>query len=211
MKKHTINEYTAAIIAKDEGTTYLKVLEEFNLTPTQFHKAVKQYAKKRTIDNTTDLQKITSILENPARTKELFNMGEEAIIEQYKKLMQGKIIKLYPGIFEHQKNLEFLSFTAIRENNPEMNIENRTNTIEVIQSLPSALKKYFKSIGLGAMMVHGLKNNERNSPIKVLKLFDIVYMNKTKNPSLFDPKTQNYINWEKYFKVQQHSLKQQIK
>ena len=185
--KPTVEDYISAILDRNRGISYPDVLVKYNITPTQFYRAVTRElsdfvritsGKKRQI-----LQQINS--EQDKITK-LFDMGEEFVNEQYDSIQQGRQSKFYEGTFRHPRNIESVVYHALTNKTQELSSQDRAEVISAIKSLLTTLSNYLYNIGLGGLMMHAFPKEERGSPLAVLKLFDRVYQQKTGDKSLFD-------------------------
>ena len=188
-RKPTINDYVYAILNRDNGDLYSDVLGRYDITADQFGGAV-----NRILENYVQLaaRELCPILEaiakNPERRKELFNMGEEFVKQQYDR-MYGKIpgetqTRFYKGTFFHSENIDTLVYYALTFHNRALTSTNRKKAVRGIKNLPHSLAKYLQHIKLAGLM-SAFEKGEKG-PWAVLEIFDKVYQRKVGDKSLFD-------------------------
>ncbi|PIN86428.1 hypothetical protein COV19_05080 [Candidatus Woesearchaeota archaeon CG10_big_fil_rev_8_21_14_0_10_44_13] len=188
----TIEDCIEAIIARDRGMPYPEVLKTFELTPNKFARTISMELGSYIALTSGERRKILEgIISDPERRRELFNMGEEFVKEQYDRI-QGRIHRekqshFYHGTHFHPKNVDALVYYALTSNNPSLSSNCRNVVIEGIKNLPLDLAKYFMKIGLRGLMSNEIAcRGKADSPLAILKIFDKVYRQKTGDASLFD-------------------------
>ena len=186
-RKISLDDRISAIIDRDSGIPYTEVLEKYDITPGQFFRAV-----RRDIGTLTELttgetkQTLQQISSNRDRERELFNMGEEFVKEQYCRVMEGAQACLYWGTFVHPENVNALVYHALTSKHLKLASNNRQTVVEGIKNLPFNLKDHFHSLGLNGLMIHAFEKGKQGSPLAVLEVFDRAYRRKTEDVSLFD-------------------------
>ena len=123
-RKPTIDDFIEAIIARDEGMPYPEVLETFELTPNQFARAAKEHGSFIHFIEGRGRKVLEALSSDPKRRRELFNMGEEFVKQQYDRI-QGKIPGEKQSIFHegtlvHPENINALVYYALRFHNQEL-------------------------------------------------------------------------------------------
>lgn len=170
-----------AVLDRDENIPYTKVLDTHNLNPKQFLYAVRDMRTFIPHVKEEIGSKLRQISDNLGRTRELFNMGEEFLREQYDRIIAEEQLRFYEGTLIHPRNREFLIYYALISNNPDL-ASKRRRVIQGIKSLPDNLERYLHSIRLKGIMT----KLGKNSPFAVMEIFDKVYQERTKDFSLFD-------------------------
>jgi hypothetical protein len=185
-KKPTLENKVNAILDRDEGIPYSKVLAVYDITPTQFHRAVQSIHSFIQSTAGTTRQALEKIASDAARKRELFRMGEEFIREQYEGMLEGRQGKFCDSTLLHPENVENLVYYALARNNPQLASKDRKEVVEGIKGISKDLARYLKSIGLCGLMLYAFEKERINSPLAVLEVFDTVYQQKTGDSSLFD-------------------------
>jgi len=93
--------------------------------------------------------------------------------------------------WEDYENVCETVYHILTETYPVLDSCDRQSVVECINNLPSPLSEHFRSIGLCGLMVRAFEKKRKNSPLAVLEVFDICYIRKTGDESLFD-RTQDY-------------------
>lgn len=188
--KPTLEDYVNAILERDEGVPYSEVLYAYDISPTQFYKAVmhniEEYIK---LTDGRSRRILTEIADDEKRKIELFNMGEEFVKMQYDRI-SGKIPgekqrSFYFGSFLHHENVKSIVYYALTSNIPDLAYPERKRVIEAMKNLPPNLVKFMREIkimGLAQTLFRG----EDSHVWGVINIFDEVYREKTGEPSLFD-------------------------
>jgi len=198
----TIEDLIPAIIAKDEGSHYSEVLENYGLEPTQFAFGVERLEELMPNANKHQKRLLEEISSNPARRMELFRMGEKFIQMQYDRIfgrVPGESQKsLYHGTLVHTENRIYLVYYALTSNNKQLASNDRKEVVHGLINLPLYHRGYFINIGLGGLI-------RVDSYFIVLELFDKAYQTKTGDKSLFDLNQKPHLHlWDKIFHVPAH-------
>jgi hypothetical protein len=205
VERHSLEEKVIAIIDRDMGIDYPKVLRINRITPNQFYRTAEQlsdYIKNR--NQNPELERILSqhsilidILSDEKRKTELFRMGFDLIEEQCNQIKAKKLVKPYFGTFIHPENRDFLSYYALISNNSGLDlavkIRDRKRVIELLKNLPKNTRDYFRRIGLKGVMEIALKE-DKSSTYVVLEGFDRVYQKFTRDKSIFDLEQEHHIH-----------------
>jgi hypothetical protein len=93
--------------------------------------------------------------------------------------------------WQNQSNVEEAVYHTLAEYNHQMASRNREKAVTAFKKLPSNLRKYFYSIGMG-----GLMRIQRDSPALILQIFDQAYQKITGNQSLFDDTQDIYLKFD---------------
>lgn len=181
-----------AIIDRDNGIPYSGVLERQSITPNVFYRGIDKIGVLITgLGRGYERRTLEEIAADPQRKKELFNMGEEFIIEQCRRVSAGTLTKLYDGTFKHPDNLKHLIYHRLIKRRPNM-ASHRDKVIASIKRMPSNLGDYLKEV-VGSSALSYMAGAAQ-SPLRVLKIFDEVYQEKTKDASLFDLSAKKHIH-----------------
>jgi len=191
LKTINIEDRIAAILDRDRGVPYTRVLEKYDLTPNQFSRAINRnlsYLIQNAPGN--DKKVLEDIAKDEDKKRELFIMEDEFLQQQYLRI-QGKITgekqnKFHDGTLKHSKNIENIIYFALTYNNPKLASKNREEVIQEIKNLNVNLQNYFHNIGLSGVMTNGFEEGEQDSPLAVIKVFNKLYQEKTGDVSLFD-------------------------
>jgi len=195
-----LEKTVGAILVRDAGLPYAKILEYFEMTPDQFYRRVVVYPENVLLYATESKRiKLERILEDQDRVTELFNMGEDFVSNQYDKIQEGIRPRFFPGTFRHPENIKTLVYHALTKNNPILGSNKRDEVVEGFEEffirIEGKLEEYFYSIGLGGLMVHGLNGTVINSAFSVLDTFDLTYQQKTGDKfSLFDLRQKKHLH-----------------
>lgn len=203
IKKPTLWQKVDAILGKYQGISYSGVLETYGLTPNQFARVVRQelsdLIEATSGDTRTTLEEIRS---DEDKVKNLFRMNEGFIKGQYDKIRGKSQKQFYDGTYAHPENVKVLVYYALTVNNPKLALTSRSEVIEAINTLPSDLGDYIQKIKLGGLMGNAFKEEEKGSPLAVLKVFDQVYQEKTEGASLFDLSQEDHLHeWGDKFRA----------
>jgi hypothetical protein len=167
-----------AIIDRDAGMPYSEVLSRQNITPKSFFMGVSRI-NDLIRDNPGDVV-LEEIAADPIRQRELFNMGEDCIIEQVRR---GS--RFYDGIFKHPENVGYIIYHKLINQRPAMASKDRSRVIASIKSMPGNLGEYLEKV-LGGSTYSCSVGKQADSWLAVLHVFDAVYQAKTGDRSLFD-------------------------
>ena len=185
--KQKLKDFIGAILDRDSGMSYPEVLEQYDIKPNQFYRAVK-FDLEDLIRETAGSGKktLTEIAKDYGRRLELFDMGEEFVRRQYDNVQNGRQKRFYEGTFTHHENIEALVYYALICHNHQLASTQREELIQGLKNLPANLQNYFNSIGLGGLMTRVFERGKIGSPLAVLEVFDRVYQKRTEDISLFN-------------------------
>ncbi|MEK6926554.1 MAG: hypothetical protein AABW50_04725 [Nanoarchaeota archaeon] len=95
--------------------------------------------------------------------------------------------------WENRKNVRRAVYHTLTEEHIFLGSNDREKVVMAIRQLPPNLSNYFREKGLYGLMQSKSQGN-LNSPLKILKIFDEEYQQRTREVSLFDRGQKNYIN-----------------
>ncbi len=207
MEYSTLEQRVGAVLDRDENVPYPRVLQRHKLNPDQFFRAVVgietfiSYVDKELSD------RLREISTNPERKRELFNMGEDFIREQYHRVSAGTQAYLPQGTLLHPENIKFLVYYALIYGNPKLASKNRAEVVQGIGNLPDNRRNYFRSLKLRGLLTKA----KCDSPLAVLTMFDEVYKRKTGDSSIFDLAQKPHLHkWGSKFRAPQSFWKNPV-
>jgi len=162
---------------------------------------------------------IEMIVADEGLFKDMFDMGEKFIREQYDALLSGEQEVFYSGTLQHKQNLRDIVYYAFIKEHKDIDTwikaasacedldskkyarNKLINSITKMTEEHSDLKQYFISLRLGGLMSHEYKSTEDPNYIVlcVITLFDEIYMQKTGDVSLFDLTHESHLHvWDPF-------------
>ena len=112
-----------------------------------------------------------------------------ALEEKYHLHEWGDQFNAPSAYWHNQTNVEKAIYHTLTERHPGLKSRDRKDrkkAIQAIKRLPNDLFNYFKTFGLGGLMICAFEKEKQNSPLAVLEVFDRIYMKETGDKSLFD-------------------------
>jgi len=131
------------------------------------------------------LEVFDKVYQRETKDVSLFDLNQKEHLHKWK--VAGHVSNYY---WKNSKNVDEAVYHILTETNPNLLCSDKSIIIQTIKAFPPNLSDYFEDLGLGSVMQFAFEGS-LGSPLKVLKVFDKVYQNKTEDTSLFD-NTQKY-------------------
>lgn len=125
--------------------------------------------------------------------KSLFDLTQPVHLHKW-----GTPVSAPRSYWNNPDNVAEAIYHSLTENDKRLESMDRATVVAGIQNLPARLHKYFRQLGLGGLMNHGVQGDQKNSSLEILNIFDRAYMEKSKDPSsLFSSSAPPYVQPDK--------------
>ena len=192
----TLETKIEIILDRDRGVPYESVLDRYDITHQKFSRIVKALPYLITQSRGKMRALLKKIHGDTQRRENLFFMGEECIKNQYARIISGKQLRFYHGIYNNYENIKNLVYHGLIFHHNTLGFKSRTWVVKAIQGLPRKLYEYLRSIRLTGIITSELIK-EPSCVLAVIKLFDQVFQEKTGRASLFNRSQKHHLHeWE---------------